>query len=79
MIKQLIRIHQSRHILEIGTAIGYSAMHFASVNEDIKVWTIERDETMQKAAKENLAHYVYGSQIHLIEGDARKLSMQLRI
>ncbi|AYU55391.1 O-methyltransferase [Staphylococcus debuckii] len=72
MIKQLIRIHQSRHILEIGTAIGYSAMHFASVNEDIKVWTIERDETMQKTAKENLEHYTYGSQIHLIEGDARE-------
>ena len=28
MIKQLIRIHHSKQILEIGTAIGYSAMHF---------------------------------------------------
>ena len=31
MIKQLMRIHGAKNILEIGTAIGYSSMHFASV------------------------------------------------
>ncbi|ANZ33228.1 O-methyltransferase [Staphylococcus carnosus] len=72
MIKQLIRIHHSKQILEIGTAIGYSAMHFASVNQDIQVWTIERDETMQATAKENLANFSYGSQVHMIKGDARE-------
>lgn len=44
MIKQLIRIHRAKNILEIGTAIGYSSMQFASVSNDIHITTIERDE-----------------------------------
>ena len=53
MIKQLIRIHHSKNILEIGTAIGYSSMQFASVSPDISITTIERNENMIKQAKFN--------------------------
>ena len=53
MIKQLIRIHHSKNILEIGTAIGYSSMQFASVSSDISITTIERNENMIKQAKFN--------------------------
>ena len=53
MIKQLIRIHHSKNILEIGTAIGYSSMQFASVSPDISITTIERNENMIKQAKLN--------------------------
>lgn len=72
MIKQLIRIHQPKRILEIGTAIGYSAMHFASVDAGMHIWTIERDETMYRQAKENIEHFGYDEQIHMIYGDARE-------
>ncbi|MFW2434665.1 O-methyltransferase [Staphylococcus cohnii] len=70
MIKQLIRIHKPKRILEIGTAIGYSSMQFASVSKEIKVVTIERDVDMQLKAKENFAKFGYHTQIELIEKDA---------
>lgn len=70
MIKQLIRIHKPKRILEIGTAIGYSSMQFASVSKDIKVVTIERVVDMQLKAKENFAKFGYHTQIELIEKDA---------
>ncbi|MBB2508036.1 putative O-methyltransferase [Staphylococcus cohnii subsp. cohnii] len=70
MIKQLIRIHKPKRILEIGTAIGYSSMQFASVSKDINVVTIERDVDMQLKAKENFAKFGYHTQIELIEKDA---------
>ncbi|WP_085059228.1 O-methyltransferase [Staphylococcus haemolyticus] len=70
MIKQLIRIHHAKNILEIGTAIGYSSMQFASVSNDIHITTIERDEEMITQAKSNFETYGYSSQIRLIEGNA---------
>ncbi|WP_053021545.1 O-methyltransferase [Staphylococcus haemolyticus] len=70
MIKQLIRIHRAKNILEIGTAIGYSSMKFASVSNDIHITTIERDEEMITQAKSNFETYGYSSQIRLIEGNA---------
>ena len=67
MIKQIIRINHTTRILEIGTAIGYSAMQFASVSDDIQVTTIERNSEMIHQAKSN-NHYSH--RIRLIEGDA---------
>lgn len=72
MVKQLIRIHQPKHILEIGTAIGYSAMHFASVDPDIRITTIERNDDMYQQAKQNIADYGYQEQIEIIFEDARE-------
>ncbi|MDG0824641.1 O-methyltransferase [Staphylococcus equorum] len=70
MIKQIIRLHKPINILEIGTAIGYSAMQFASISKKINVTTIERNVEMQDKAKENIELFQYYNQIRLIEGDA---------
>lgn len=70
MIKQLIRIHQPQQILEIGTAIGYSSMQFASVSSDIHVTTIERDEAMLTQAKNNRTTFGFNAQIRQIVGNA---------
>lgn len=70
MVKQLIRIHQAEEILEIGTAIGYSAMHFASVNDDINVTTVERNEEMQSQAAVNIARFGYNDRIRSLLIDA---------
>ncbi|ARJ49920.1 O-methyltransferase [Staphylococcus lutrae] len=70
LIQQLIRIHQPREILEIGCAIGYSAMQFASVHSEIQVTTIERNNEMIQQAKMNFSQYGYENQIRLIEADA---------
>nr|WP_263313102.1 O-methyltransferase [Mammaliicoccus sp. Marseille-Q6498] len=71
-VKQIIRIKDVRNILEIGTAIGYSSMHFASCNPEIKVWTIERNEEMYEKAIENIKHLEFDQQIHVIFEDASK-------
>lgn len=70
LVKQLIRIHQAKNILEIGTAIGYSSMQFSSISEDISVTTIERDEDMIQQAKSNFEKFGYNKQIRLVEGNA---------
>ncbi|MEJ7540598.1 O-methyltransferase [Staphylococcus intermedius] len=70
LIQQIIRLHQPKEILEVGSAIGYSAMQFASVDKAIKVTTIERNEAMIQQAKANIRQYGYEDQIRLIEADA---------
>lgn len=69
-IKQLIRIHQAGTVLEIGTAIGYSALHFASVNDNIHVTTIERNEEMFHYALKHIERYNKAHQIRPIFKDA---------
>ena len=39
----LLRIQRPKQILEIGSAIGYSAIRMVSALEDASVVTIERD------------------------------------
>ena len=43
-LKDYIKQNNVKSILEIGSAIGYSAIQMALVSDDIKVVTIERDE-----------------------------------
>ena len=43
-----------KNILEIGCAIGYSAIKMALVSNDIHVTTIERDEARYKEAISNV-------------------------
>lgn len=68
-INQLIRITQAKNVLEIGTAIGYSAIAMASKN-NVHVTTIERDPNMVALAKENIVKSQMDQNITLIEGDA---------
>lgn len=58
-------------ILEIGTAIGYSAMSFTKfLTENGWIDTIERDQERVKEAKENIKKVGVEEQIHIYEGDA---------
>lgn len=57
-------------ILEIGSAIGYSAINMALVSKNIKVTTIERNEEMFNLAKKNIKDFNLEKQITLIKGDA---------
>ncbi|KAA1040378.1 O-methyltransferase [Macrococcus equipercicus] len=70
MVKQLIRIHGARSILEIGTAIGYSALQFASVAAEVTVTTIERNEDMYEQAVKNVAAFNCTDRIRLVYKDA---------
>ena len=61
-------------ILEIGTAVGYSAMCFSEYLRDGgKIDTIERDEERIQEAKENFKKVGVEDKIHLYEGDALEI------
>ena len=50
----LIKTKKVRNILEIGTAIGYSAINMAMQSPDISIDTIERNEEMYNQAIKNI-------------------------
>ena len=60
-----------KRILEIGTAVGYSAICFSKyLAEDGMIDTIERDEERIAEAKENIKEMKLDSKINIYEGDA---------
>ena len=69
ILKDLILVYKPKSILEIGTAIGYSAMNMHLIN-DIKVTTIERDEKMYNKAVEYIKRAKLEDKINLIYSDA---------
>ena len=70
---QLLRIQQPKKILEVGTAVGYSALRMAEVLPSSQIITIERDEQRHLVAKENVKKLKRESQIVLLYGDALEL------
>lgn len=67
---QYIKDNNIRNILEIGTAIGYSAIRMSQVNNNIKITTIERDEERYKLANKNIQKLNLENRITTILGDA---------
>ena len=66
----LMEIIQPKNILEIGTAIGFSALLMAQHAPNAKIATIDRNPEMIGFAKENFAKFDSRKQITLLEGDA---------
>lgn len=70
MEKYLIQKKPQR-ILEIGTAVGYSAMCFTKfLAEEGRIDTIEREEERVKEARENIKKVGVEEKIQIYEGDA---------
>ncbi len=69
-IKNIIKESEIKKILEIGTAIAYSAIHFASVGHNVTIDTIERNQEMIDVATANIKEYDFCKQITLHQGDA---------
>ncbi len=65
-----IQEHNVKSVLEIGTAIGYSSIKFASMREDIHVTTIELDIDRHITAVENIKQAGLSDRITAIQGDA---------
>ena len=58
-------------ILEIGTAVGYSAIRFSKyLSDNGYIDTIERDEERISEAKQNIKDLNLEEKIHIYEGDA---------
>lgn len=65
-----IKEHQIKRVLEIGSAIGYSAIKMALVGKDIHIKTIERDFERYELAVENIKKFNLEDQIEIINIDA---------
>lgn len=64
-----------KSILEIGSAIGYSAIKMALVDNDIKVTTIERDRERYDIALNNINKFNLNDRINIILGDALDINI----
>ena len=65
-----IKEHNIKKILEIGSAIGYSAIKMALVNKDITITTIEKDEARYNEAVKNIHKCNLDKRINIILDDA---------
>lgn len=68
-IIKLISERNILSILELGSAIGYSAINFALVNEEIEITTIERDTIRYNKALENIKKFKLNKRIEIIHDD----------
>ncbi|MGM9885694.1 MAG: O-methyltransferase [Lactococcus sp.] len=75
--QMLIQLLQPKRILEVGTAIGFSALMMAQAAKEAEIVTIDRNPEMIALAKENLATYDHLKQIQLLEGDAADVLSEL--
>lgn len=73
-LKVFLMIQRPRKILEVGTAIGFSAVFMAEYGpEDCRITTIENYEKRIPIARENIKRSGYGQRITLIPGDAAEV------
>ena len=71
VVDRILKEVQPKRILEIGTAVGYSAMCFSEyLQGDGKIDTIERDEERIAEAKVNIKNVGVEDKINIYEGDA---------
>ena len=69
--------HPSR-ILEVGTAVGFSALVMAVFSgPECRITTIERDPERAGAARKNFTECAAGGKITLLEGDAEDILSRL--
>lgn len=74
LLKVLLKVDKPKRILEVGCAIGYSSILFATtVGEDVQITTVERNEVMIEKAKENIKRAGFEKNITVLEGDAEEL------
>lgn len=69
-LTQYIKDNNVKTALEIGSAIGYSAIRMALVDNTIKVTTIERDTVRYNEAVKNIKEFNLENQIEIFNADA---------
>lgn len=75
-LEEYIRKNNVKKILEIGSAIGYSAIKMALINKNIKITTIERNEKRYKEAIKNIGDFNLNDQIKIILKDALEIEVK---
>lgn len=78
LLKLFLLIKQPRAVLEVGTAIGFSALLMSEYGpKDCKITTIEKYEKRIPIARENFKKAGKEEQITLLEGDAADILKSL--
>ena len=67
---EFVKLNKIKNILEIGSAIGYSAINMALASNDVMVTTIERDKDRYIEAVKNIKKVGLDDRITLILADA---------
>lgn len=70
VLRFVINSYRPKKVLEIGTAIGFSACYMAWVSSEISITTLEKDENRIITARENIKKTNFSDRISIIEGDA---------
>lgn len=71
LIETILEIKKPESILEVGTAVGYSALNFAKhLSDGGKIITMELNEATANEARENLKELGVSHIIDVITGDA---------
>ncbi len=74
-IMKFIKANDVKDVLELGSAIGYSAILMASVKENVKVTTIERDETRYMECLKNVKECGLENKINVVYQDALEVNL----
>lgn len=69
-VLQLLTLHKPNKILEVGTAVAYSSIKMALALPNIRIVTIERDESMYEQAMSNVKKLGLDNRINIIYKDA---------
>lgn len=78
LIKFLLAAYKPRSVLEVGTAIGFSAVLMAeNLPQNSNITTIEKYEKRIPIAKENFRKFGLSDRITLLEGDATEILKEL--
>ena len=67
---EFVKLNHIKNILEIGTAIGYSAINMALAGSDVTVTTIERDKDRYIEAIKNVKEFNLDNRVTLLFADA---------
>lgn len=72
LLKMLVRMIKPKHILELGTYSGYSALCLAEglTDDDATIDTIEIDDELEDFIRQHFSQSPYGNRINLHIGDA---------
>lgn len=74
-IMKYIRANNVKNVLEIGSAIGYSAILMASSSSEVKVTTIERDEQRYMECLKNVKRCGLEKEINVVFQDALDVNL----
>lgn len=75
-LSNYIKENNVKKILEIGTAIGYSAILMALIDKDITITTVERDEIRYLEAVKNIKKLNLENRITIIFDDAENIQLE---